>query len=244
MGNKASWYESWFNTPYYHILYKNRDYSEAQGFIDNLLQYLNPTVNQHILDLACGKGRHSIYMNEKGYKVTGVDLASESIRLASVKANDRLDFHVHDMLEPLNSQYDFIFNLFTSFGYFESDDLHEKVIQNMSNGLLSKGILVIDFLNAPKVISNMVAKENKVVDGLEFFLERSLVDGYITKNIKFVDNGLDYAYQEKVRAYILDDFKVLLKKSGLEIQAVFGDYNLSDYEEGTSNRLIVIAQKL
>ena len=46
------WYASWFDSPYYHILYKDRDYSEAQGFMDNLTNYLNIPEGGKILDLA------------------------------------------------------------------------------------------------------------------------------------------------------------------------------------------------
>ena len=73
------WYASWFDTPYYHILYKDRDYTEAQGFMDNLTNYLNIPEGGKILDLACGKGRHSVYLNSLGYDVTGVDLSEKSI---------------------------------------------------------------------------------------------------------------------------------------------------------------------
>jgi len=52
-----NWYASWFDTPYYHILYKDRDYDEAQAFMDNLTHYLNLPEESKILDLACGKGR-------------------------------------------------------------------------------------------------------------------------------------------------------------------------------------------
>ena len=65
------WYASWFDTPFYHILYKDRDYQEAQYFMDNLTGYLNLPEEAKILDLACGKGRHSIYLNSLGYEVTG-----------------------------------------------------------------------------------------------------------------------------------------------------------------------------
>ncbi|MEN8885269.1 MAG: methyltransferase domain-containing protein, partial [Winogradskyella sp.] len=77
--SKKQWFASWFDTPYYHILYKDRDYSEAQVFMDNLTNYLNIPNGGKILDLACGKGRHSVYLNKLGYNVTGVDLSEKSI---------------------------------------------------------------------------------------------------------------------------------------------------------------------
>ena len=50
----------WFDSDYYHVLYKNRDYSEARNFIDNIVEYIDLKKGSQILDLACGIGRHSI----------------------------------------------------------------------------------------------------------------------------------------------------------------------------------------
>ena len=112
------WYASWFDTPYYHILYKDRDNSEAQGFMDNLTNYLNIPEGGKILDLACGKGRHSVYLNTLGYDVSGVDLSEQSIAHASQSANDRLHFYVHDMRRKFRSNYyNFIFVLLFIFNY-------------------------------------------------------------------------------------------------------------------------------
>ena len=66
------WFASWFDTPYYHTLYKYRDDTEARIFIDDLFKALKPDSNHRILDLACGRGRHAIYMNKKGFDVFGV----------------------------------------------------------------------------------------------------------------------------------------------------------------------------
>jgi 2-polyprenyl-3-methyl-5-hydroxy-6-metoxy-1,4-benzoquinol methylase len=68
-----TWFSSWFDTPYYHILYKERNYREAQVFMDNITHYLNLPEKAKVLDLAC-KGRHSIYLNQLGFDVLGADL--------------------------------------------------------------------------------------------------------------------------------------------------------------------------
>ena len=88
MNNPAkiqNWFESWFDSPYYHILYKNRDDTEAQKFLRNLLRVINPPSNAKILDLACGKGRHAIFLRKLNYKVVGTDLSKLSISEAKKK---------------------------------------------------------------------------------------------------------------------------------------------------------------
>src|SRR5690606_3293150 len=146
-----NWFASWFDTPYYHILYKDRDYEEAQLFMDNITGYLNLPEDAKILDLACGRGRHSIYLNKLGYDVTGADLSENSIKEASKHTNDKLHFVVHDMRDTCNEKYDAIFNLFTSFGYFESDDDNLTTLKAIHNSLTEYGFAVIDFMNVHKI---------------------------------------------------------------------------------------------
>ena len=83
-----NWYASWFDTPFYHILYKERDETEAAKFMNTLMQFLNLPMGSEILDLACGKGRHAQYLNTLGYEVTGVDLSPESIAFAKQFENE------------------------------------------------------------------------------------------------------------------------------------------------------------
>jgi len=159
--NSNDWFESWFDTEYYHILYKERNDEEAQLLMDNLTQYLNLPEEARILDLACGKGRHAIYLNSLGYDVTGIDLSENSITEASAYANEKLHFKVHDMRETCDEKYDAIFNLFTSFGYFDEDDDNLKTLKAIHNSLTETGFAVIDFMNADYVIDNLVPEEIK-----------------------------------------------------------------------------------
>ena len=162
------WFDSWFDSPYYHILYKDRNYREAQIFMDNLTHYLNMDDGSKVLDLACGKGRHSIYLNQLGYDVLGVDLSENSIATATKNTNETLHFRVHDMREPFEEKFDGIFNLFTSFGYFENEDDNLKTLISIKESLSEYGFGVIDFMNVNHVIANLIPEENKTVEEINF----------------------------------------------------------------------------
>ncbi len=238
--SNKNWFASWFDTPYYHILYKDRDYTEAQLFMDNITQYLNLPENAKILDLACGKGRHSIYLNQLGYDVTGADLSENSIREAKKATNETLHFQVHDMRVPFEDKFDAIFNLFTSFGYFENDDDNLRTLVAIKESLSEYGFAVIDFMNVPNVIENLVPKETKTVDGIDFHIKRFFVDGHIYKEIDFEDQGESYHFTEKVKALTLQDFENLMEKAGIFLLDVFGDYKLKKFHKTESERLIMI----
>ncbi|MEO4004719.1 MULTISPECIES: class I SAM-dependent methyltransferase [unclassified Flavobacterium] len=236
----TTWYASWFDTPYYHILYKDRDYTEAQLFMDNLTQYLNLPDNAKILDLACGKGRHSVYLNQLGYDVTGADLSENSIKTASEHANDTLHFEVHDMRVPFDQKFDAIFNLFTSFGYFESDEDNLTTLNAIKESLTDYGFAVIDFMNVSQVIDNLVPEEVKSVDGIDFHIKRYVKDNHIFKEIDFDDNGEHFHFTEKVKALTLQDFEAMMEEAGIFLLDVFGDYKLRKFLKNDSERLIMI----
>jgi len=235
-----NWYSSWFDTPYYHILYKDRDDDEAELFMDSLTSFLKLSKKSEILDLACGKGRHAIYLNELGYDVTGIDLSPSSIDFAQQFENDRLRFAVHDMCLPYPKKFDAVFNLFTSFGYFEKEEDNFRTIKSIQNELKLNGYGVIDFLNVDFVKKNIVASEMKSIDGINFSIDRYIKDGYIIKDIQFTHEKQDYFYTERVKAISLADFNAYFKKAGVKLLHCFGDYHLNDFNEETSERLILI----
>jgi SAM-dependent methyltransferase len=238
-----NWFDTWFNTPYYHLLYKNRNPDEAEFFLNNLLDYLKPDKNHKFLDVACGKGRHAIFVNKKGYDIEGIDLSKESIDYASQFSNDKLSFKVHDMRSTYKKEeFDFLLNIFTSFGYFDESSDNFKAIQAMADNIKKGGKVVLDFMNAKKVVRDLVKSESKTVDNIQFTIKRSYENGFLLKDIYFTDKQ-QFHFQEKVQALTLSDFMDLFEKSGLKIINLWGDYSLNDFNAIHSPRLIILAQK-
>lgn len=239
-----TWFEEWFDSPYYHVLYKNRDEKEACYFIDNLVKKLGLQPPAKVLDLACGKGRHSVYLNKLGYDVTGVDLSPASIEYARQFENDKLSFYVHDMRVPFYINYfQYIFNLFTSFGYFDNPAENDAALKAAYTGLQHNGLFVIDYMNCRKVIDNMLRRETKVIDGITFNIHRSLEHDFIVKKISFSDKGNNYEFYEKVRAIKHAHLVEMLERAGFKIIHQFGDYYLNPFIERQSDRIILVGQK-
>jgi 2-polyprenyl-3-methyl-5-hydroxy-6-metoxy-1,4-benzoquinol methylase len=241
---EKTWFKDWFDTKYYHLLYQNRNESEAENFIKNLTHFLHLENGAEILDLACGKGRHAMILHQLGFEVLGADLSENSINEAKKNEKDGLTFQVQDMREIIpQKQFDAVFNLFTSFGYFEDTSDNVKVIQAVFQMLKSKGILVIDFMNVHRVLDVMITEETKVVSGIQFELHRKYSGTHIIKEINFKDGEQNFSYQEKVQALKKEDFESLLQNNGFSLMHIFGDYNLNSFDKNLSDRLILIAQK-
>ena len=237
------WFASWFDTSYYHQLYNHRSEEEAQAFIERLVDFLALKPSSMVLDLACGKGRHARTLHALGLNVLGTDLSPQSIAFANESAVDGLRFLVQDMREPLqNESFDAVFNLFTSFGYFDSTAENQRVIDAVYTMLTPSGILVIDFLNAQRVMDTLVPVEHVQRDTLTFNIRRELSAGKVIKHIEFTVQGNSFHFTEQVQLLGLSDFQELLNEH-FHILHTFGDYALSEFDSSTSPRLILIAQK-
>ena len=241
---KKQWFELWFDSPLYHILYKNRNQEEANLFMDNVIRHLEIDFGS-ILDLACGKGRHAYYLAEKGFDVVGLDLSKESIQYANTMYQlPNLEFYVHDMRLPFRINYfDYIFNLFTSLGYFDSLKENEKVFQSMHAGLKDNGYILIDFMNTEKVIHNLVPREKKDIDGYTFYIRREVENGKIVKNIHIEKEDNVWMYKEEVQVLMQHHFHTFLNNTGFTLVREFGDYQLNPFNVKISDRYILLARK-
>ena len=257
---KDQWYANWFNTPYYHILYKDRNHDEAAQFMRKLTQSLSLDPDAHILDLACGRGRHSVFLNKLGYRVTGVDLSENSIAFAKAQLQQapsqatpsfpklkdldpsRIHFEVHNMTLPMDQTFDAVFNLFTSFGYFDDEADNLRTIKAIKANLKPGASAVIDFMNVDYVIKNLVTKNSKTEQEITFLQSRRYENGYIFKDIRFTDEGREFKFTERVRALKLEDFQAYFQEAGLQLVELYGNYALEDYCSKTSERLIMVVR--
>jgi SAM-dependent methyltransferase len=241
---KNDWFEKWFNSPYYHILYKNRNEDEAEAFLDTLVRFIRVKPGARILDVACGRGRHSIYLNKMGFDVTGFDLSPASIRHNKPFENEYLTFYLHDMREVFRANYfDLALNLFSSFGYFEKERDNLRCIIANATALKPGGCFVFDYFNAKRVRESGESVTETEIDGIRFRIEKIISGNFIRKKIFFTHGGNPYQFEENL---LLADKEILEKYfrvAGLEIQNIFGSYTLENYHEKKSERLIILATK-
>lgn len=245
MSATAPWFETWFDSPYYHLLYRDRDKDEAEHFLDLLLERVHLPSESRVLDLACGKGRHSLHLNQKGFLVTGVDLSAENINYCKAYENERLQFFQHDMRRILKVNYfDAIFNLFTSFGYFERDYENEKVVQAATSGLTKGGYFILDFLNIHVALNRLKSFEEKIIDDCVFEISKKIENGKIIKDIIVKKNAEKIAFREEVRILYPEDFYRFFAHSGLALLETYGSYRLDTFHANSSQRLIFVTRKL
>lgn len=240
---KSEWFRDWFASKYYDILYNYRNAKEAEIFLSALIHKLKLPKTASILDLACGKGRHSIFLHSLGYSVTGVDLSCNSIDFANKWSDDDLSFQTADMrFLDLGEKFDCVMNLFTSFGYFDRIEDNNKVIQRVKEHLNPNGIFVLDYFNSSKVIRDKEEKYSLNRENIHFNIHKFIQDDFVIKHIQVDDEGKIENFQERVQLLKAEQLEEMLIQNGLTPFARYGDYALGEFISGESERLIIIAR--
>ncbi|MCU0375910.1 MAG: methyltransferase domain-containing protein [Chitinophagaceae bacterium] len=241
------WFDAWFDTPYYHQLYFNRDEQEAEAFIGRLIEHLKPAIGSRMLDVACGKGRHSLTLANMGYTVTGIDLSHNSIAEANKFAHSNLEFFQHDMRQPFRiNYYDYAFNFFTSFGYFRTEREHYSAVRTIAHAVQEGGTVVFDYLNTHYAEDHLVAEQDIPAGDYNFHIKKWMDEQYFYKKIEVEHDDFTepHIYTEQVAKFSVGDFTDMLAFYGVQVTQVYGDYNLGPYHLRQTPRMIIIGKKI
>lgn len=234
------WYETWFNSPYYPLLYEHRNEAEAQQFVNTFCQrwrqYRPPKI---VLDLGCGAGRFAYQFAKVGYEVWGMDLSDYLLSLAKkYYQHPKLHFVKGDMRTfHFQKSFDIIGNFFTSFGYFKNDEENHLTLANIRQHLTPSGLFILDYLNLSYALKHLIPKETLVKNGLTFFIQRRKEGKRLLKIIE-VQNQ---TYIEDVRAFSPDELCQLLSSHGFIVKEQWGNYNGEPFDLERSPRLILFA---
>jgi SAM-dependent methyltransferase len=245
------WFEDWFNHSLYLKVYQHRDTAEAALCVDTILGITGCGDAHHqsaVLDIACGAGRHALEFARRGLQVSANDLSMFLLGTAedeARKAELAIRFSGFDMRYiRLDCQFDLIVQLFSSFGYFETDEEDKAVIRNVSKMLLDSGWYVLDLINPVYLKKGFIPNTTRSVESLSITEERSLSDRKVSKKITISDQlGETLSFTESVRLYSKAEISALLESEGMEIIRTAGDYQGSDFEESSSPRMLLFVRK-
>ncbi len=241
----AEWFEEWFNTEEYLNVYRHRNDEDAEKLVRLILSNIRLNEGADIIDLACGSGRHSILFAERGYNVTAVDLSENLLNVARMTAENLgldIDFVNADLRNfCITSKFDLAVNLFTSFGYFESDKENFSLFSDACDLLNPGGYFVIDYFNAEFVKKHLIAHSEDSFNGQRIIQERKIVGDRVVKDITIANNGTRKKYIESVRMYSNTELEDAIEKSGLNIYKTFGDFDGSNFDLNSSPRIIIIS---
>jgi SAM-dependent methyltransferase len=244
--SRQTWYQEWFNSPFYHKLYFDNNEEESLAFLHKLIQHTRPAHGSRILDINCGRGRHSQALASLGFNATGIDIAPDTIAIAGQAQSENPQFFTHDIRLPFWINYfDYAFNLFTRFGYYKTRREHDDAIRTIAGGLRPGGVLIIDYLNVHYAEQHIVHNEIKQIGFTTYDIQRWDDDTHFFKKITITDPSLQQplTFTEKLVKFSLGDFTDTLSFQSMQVEEVFGDYSLSPYDIKKTPRLIIVARK-
>jgi SAM-dependent methyltransferase len=243
----SKWYKDWFSSEFYTSVYAHRNDSDAKLLSDLILLKVELNKDDYILDAACGAGRYSKIFASLGFNVVGFDL---SLVLLNMAQRDNPHFNKNQFL--INSdirttyfkkKFNLIINLFTSFGYFQTEKDNFRFFENALEFLEENGVVVFDYFNSTIVKRSLVPYSEKNVNGFLVKETRSIQDNRVIKNIDVTGNNSTLSFLESVALYdshfLIDKFNSL----GYNIIDVYGDYKGSQFNRDNSERIIIFMKK-
>jgi cyclopropane fatty-acyl-phospholipid synthase-like methyltransferase len=243
----TEWFEEWFNTEEYLNVYRHRNDADAEQLVKLIMANTVLPHNADVIDLACGNGRHSIHFAECGYNVTAVDL-SENLLFVARKNAESMGLNIKFINSDLrsfqsSSKFDIAVNLFTSFGYFETDDENFSLFPKVFNLLKNKGYFVIDYFNANYLSNNLITHSEDTVSEKKIIQERRIIGHRVIKDITISKDGLKKSFRESVRMYSGNELLTAIENSGFKVHKVFGNIDGSKFDLNSSPRIIIISGK-
>ncbi len=235
----TEWFEEWFNDAYLH-LYPHRDDADAERLVALLVRVLPWRPGWRVLDVACGEGRHARALAAAGARVVGLDLSAGLLARAREAARARLVRADLRALPVRRATMDLTVNLFTSFGYFDTDEEHSAALEGMARTVRPGGWFVLDFLHAPRVRATLVTEEIATLAGTRVKLSRRLEQGgrYVVKDIGLADRR---RFRERVRLFEPAELEAMLAAAGADVRHRFGDYDGTPLS-AESSRVILLAE--
>lgn len=223
------WYATAFDGASAEMAWTERTESE----VNRALNILRPQGGEHILDLACGSGRHSIELARRGFSVVGSDISAELIEIANRDAAAEPDLEVSfvegDLRElEFEAEFDLVLNLNDgAIGYLESDEENRRTFEVISRSLRPGGRNLIQLPNVLYAKENLPQRSwipsSSMVELVEHRWNKS--DSYmegimIAARFGEVLEGLD-GIEFRQRLYSADELREIYASVGMELTNVF-----------------------
>jgi SAM-dependent methyltransferase len=248
----APWWPTFFDDDYARFELSSVSAEDNERIVDFLMEALQLTPGDRVLDQCCGVGRLSLALARRGLHVTGVDQAASYIEHARAAARDAgLDcaFHHGDALtftapEPCAA----VINWFTSIGYAEDDEVNRRMPERAFESLTRGGRLLVEYQNFPRVLSmfqrSITQRPEAQPDTL--IVQESSVDflrGMMNSKWTFFhDDGRRVSRDTSTRVYMPHEIIAMLRRCGFEEIRLAGGYEGEPFGLD-SRRCIVIGRR-
>lgn len=240
-----NWYKSWFNE-YYIELYSHRDQKDAAPYIQLLKNFIPELDRQSVLlDIGSGQSRY-LSLLKKSYPFSfGIDLSRILLNhgIQHFPGTRGLCCQGDMRQLPFSGKIDCALNMFTSFGYFLSEQENDQVMEQIAGALKKGGTFVLDHINKDWLIHNFSPRTCESLGEATVTQERSIKNNRINKTINWkFPNKSAVRFHESVQLYSPEAFTEIGRRFGFQLKHSFGS-STGEPLNPESERMILIFQK-
>jgi 2-polyprenyl-3-methyl-5-hydroxy-6-metoxy-1,4-benzoquinol methylase len=153
---------------YYDLLYAEKDYQAEVDFIEGILRDYSIKKVKTILDCGCGTGGHAIALAEKGFNITGIDLAPGMLRHARQRAREeglKIHFRQGDLRSfALHKKFNACICMFAVLGYITTTADVIAALRNIRAHLPIGALFILDVWNGLAVMRILPSEKVKVIE--------------------------------------------------------------------------------
>lgn len=248
-GGAPDWWDGYFDRDFVRIyrdfLTPERTLREVGG----ILEMLGLPEGARVLDLACGWGRHSVELARAGHRVTGLDLSPTLLaraRKRAAAAGVEVEWVRGDMREPGRAgEFDAVLSLYSSLGYFLSDEEDLHVLRSARDALRPGGVFLLETMHRDHVVCGFADRDWwETADGATVWVERDFdaVEGVSREWLRWRRGEEAGEKFHALRIRSATEWDALLREAGLQPTDWYGDWDLAPFVH-TSETLIVVARR-
>lgn len=231
------------------LMFGEDQFTEAAAQMPLLIERLGLGAGGAVLDLGCGPGRHALPLARAGLEVTAVDTSAELLdELHRRAARDGLEIEVlqADMREfSRPGAYDAVLVMWTSFGYFEDEADHARVLQRVTESLRPGAVLLLDLVGLETLCRSLEPVHLTEYEDGRLLIERPLLIEHNTRlenEWLLIDDDRVERADFSHRVWSAGEISRLVEAAGLELEAIDADLEHSPYDF-EAERMLVIARK-
>lgn len=240
------WYEDEdFWRTLFPYIFTEEKFQVAEAEVEKILQ-LARFDGRDVLDLACGPGRHTLALAERGLKVTGVDRSEFLLSKARGRAEEKgleVEWLQQDMRQFAREEaFDLAISLFTSFGYFEADEDNLGVLRNVRRSLREGGILVLDMNGKESLARRFQSVRLNEYDDGALLVDRAEIEQdwrRVRSEWILIRDDDVRRFEFSVRLYSGEEMQDALRSAGFGQARVYGDLDGSRYA-ADATRLVAV----
>ena len=228
-------------------------FAEARAHLPDLMR-LSGIQSGHVLDVGCGPGRYTLPLAEAGFSVCALDTSpalldqlKEQLPSLSQEAQSRVEVVEADMRSFVREEaFDCAMVMWSTFGYFEDEEDHGQVLDNIYRSLRSGGKLMLDLVGLEYLCRALEPVHLSEFDDGRLLIERPVLVDEMTR----LENEWLLIEGESVqratfshRVWSGGEMAQLLAIHGFEVIGVYGDYEGSPYDMEAERMLFVAKRK-